>query len=71
MAKQVLKSTTLVAHELGCDTRTIRRHAAALDIGAVLAGTAMVFTPREVEQLRAVVQKRSGRPAGAKNKEKS
>ncbi len=58
-----LISTALAARDIGCSERTIRRHADKLGIGATLAGTALVFTPEEVQQLRKAVQNaKSGRP---------
>ena len=56
-------STALAARDIGCSERTIRRHAKKLRIGATLAGTALLFTTREVERLRkAVAEAKSGRP---------
>jgi len=58
-----LISTALAAREIGCSDRTVRRHADKLGIGATLAGTALLFTPREVERLRkAVAGAKAGRP---------
>lgn len=59
-----LLTTAEVARQLGVAPRTIRDQAARHGLGTLLTARTLVFTPAEVERLRARVTGKRGRPHG-------